>query len=68
MKNKWEFSKMAINGLIRKKGTKPTYDKSTADIYYPKVYSEEKLLDTNELKWLPSVSNIRKRKISFISI
>jgi hypothetical protein len=51
--NFWEFSKKVCKGNLDKPSPKPTFDKKTADDYYPKMYSQPPPFDTTSLNWFP---------------
>ena len=51
--NFWEFSRKLSRGELNKPAQKPTFDKSAADEYYPRMYSTAPHFDLNTLNWFP---------------
>ena len=55
-KNRWEFSKQAVKGLLLQEKLKPTIDLGFANTYYPEKYSTPGKIDLNSLNWFPFFS------------
>ena len=49
-KNRWEFSKMTVNGQMGKECLSPTFSKQAADLHYSGTYSTEKTTDFNQTR------------------
>ena len=54
-KNKWDFSKKATKGNLDSVPEFPTFSKPDADNFYPKTYSQAKIVDLTKLSWFPNV-------------
>ncbi len=51
----WQFSKSVCNGTFGSQPVYPTFDKPTADRYYPQKYSVPVPIAENNLKWYPYI-------------
>ena len=51
--NFWEFSKKVCRGQIDENPKRPTFDKITADNFYPSTYSTPPIHDPSKLNWFP---------------
>jgi hypothetical protein len=49
----WEFSQKLCKGTLDKEACKPTFSKSTADNYYPQMYSSATTFNPSSLSWFP---------------
>ena len=48
-------SKDIVNDTFGKENAPPSFDKATADYYYPSTYSVPKEIDYNQLHWFPQL-------------
>ena len=54
-KDFWATARDVTNGSFGKPKSKPTFNKSTADLHYKTKYEKEVLIDLEDLSWFPKV-------------